>query len=215
MRLKIYNCSPRGTGSNSRLMSDAFAEGFCESGGNTWEEYMVANNKGFEEGLSSFGAEGINLVVFPVYVDAMPGLAKKFIESLEPFRGCLYSTRSLFLIHTGFPEETHTRPMERYLTKLASRLGAPFDGTIRVGASEGIRHPDSKRGGKLLQQFRELGRGYAATGELDGAILEKLAGPKRLPGFVGWLVLPFVNYFGFGRELRRNGAYHKRFDRPL
>ncbi len=215
MKLKIYNCSPRGAGSNSKLMSNAFAEGFCEHGGNTWEEYLIAKEKDFKMALTFFDDEGINLVVFPVYVDAMPGLAKEFIEALATFRGGLSGVRLLFLIHTGFPEETHTRPMARYLTKLSTRLGAPFDGIIRVGASEGIRHPDSKRGGKLLQQFRDMVRRYAKEGKLDEDVLQKLAGPKRLPGFVGWLVLPFVNYFGFGRELRRNGAYKKRFDRPL
>lgn len=216
MRLRIYNCSPRGTESNSRILSGAFARGFCELPGNTTEEFLVASEEGMEKGLASFGEDGVALVVFPVYVDAMPGLAKKFIESIAHLRGCLSGTRLLFLIHTGFPEETHTRPMERYLKKLAERLEAPLDGIIRMGGSEGIRrHSSSSRRIKLLEKFRSLGQGYAENGKIDGKVLDKLAGPARIPQMLAWLILPFVNYFGLGRELRRNGAYERRFNRPL
>lgn len=215
MRLKIYNCSPRGEESSSRFLSGAFAQGFCELPGNEAEEFLVAREEDMEKGLVSFREDGVGLVVFPVYVDAMPGLAKSFIERLAPLCGRLSGTRLLFLIHTGFPEETHTRPMERYLTRLALRLGAPLDGVIRIGGSEGVRHRGSARGRNLLEMFRKLGRGYAGDGKLDEKILGKLAGSARIPRVVAWIIFPFVNYFGFGRELRRNGVYERRFDRPL
>ncbi len=215
MRLRIFNCSPKGRKSNSRLISGAFARGFCELPGNEAEEFFVAREKDMEKGLASFGEDGINLVVFPVYVDAMPGLAKEFIERAALFRGRLSGTRLLFLVHTGFPEETHTRPMEKYLNKLAVRLGARLDGVIRLGGGKGIKVSDSPQKNKALDELTRLGQSYAVDGKLDARILERLAGPSRIPRLVALVMFPIVNYFGFGREMRKNGAWERRFDRPL
>ena len=215
MRLRIFNCSPKGRSSNSRVISGAFTRGFCELPGHEAEEFLVAREKDMEKGLASFGEAGVNLVVFPVYVDAMPGLAKQFIERLAPLKGRLSDTRLLFLVHTGFPEETHTRPMERYLNKLAVRLGANLDGVIRLGGGKGIKSSDSHQKNKALDELTCLGRIYAVDGKLDARIMGRLAGPSRIPMLIARVMFPIVNYFGFGRELRKNGAWERRFDRPL
>ena len=221
MRLNIFNCSPRGKRSNTRVLAGAFAEGFLETEGpygqNEVREYFISDPGEFRLASEVFGEPCVALIAFPIYVDAMPAIAKSFIEEIAAYKGRCSSTRMLFLIQTGFPEETHTRPMKAYLEKLAKRLGAPCDGVIRMGGGEGARDRvrGSKGGGKMFERYRMLGRGYAANGVLDEAILAKLAGPKRLPALLAPLVLPLANFFFWDRELKRNDAFGKRFDKPL
>ena len=221
MRLNIFNCSPRGKRSNTRVLAGAFAEGFLETEGpagrNDVREYFISDPGEFRLASEVFGEPCVALIAFPIYVDAMPAIAKSFIEEIAAYKGRCSSTRMLFLIQSGFPEETHTRPMKAYLEKLAKRLGAPCDGVIRMGGGEGARDRvrGSKGGGKMFERYRMLGRGYAANGVLDEAILAKLAGPKRLPALLTPLVLPLANFFFWDRELKRNDAFGKRFDKPL
>ena len=221
MRLNVFNCSPRGKRSNTRVLTGAFAEGFLErmegTEPNEVREFFIADSGDFRRAVEAFGEPSTALIAFPVYVDAMPAITKAFIEEIAAYKGKCSSTRMLFLIQTGFPEETHTRPMKEYLEKLAKRLDAPCDGVIRMGGGEGARDRvrGSKDGGKMFKRYRMLGREYAANGVLDEAILAKLAGPKRLPSLLAPLVLPLANYFFWDRELKRNDAYEKRFDRPL
>jgi len=214
MLLNIFNGSPRGKRSNSAILTRAFAKGFCDSRtfpGNRFEEFFLADPEDFEKAPEAFFKESTALLAFPLYVDAMPGITKKFIEALEPYKGRCEFMRTLFLVQTGFPEETHTRPMKNYLLKLGRRLGAPSPGVIRMGGGEGARH----RGKKLLQRYEDLGRIYAETGKLDEKILASLTGPRRLPSLRVRLILPLANYFFWDRQLKRNGAYAKRFARPL
>ena len=221
MRLNIFNCSPRGKRSNTRVLAGAFAEGFLETEGpagrNDVREYFISDPGEFRLASEVFVEPCVALIAFPIYVDAMPAIAKSFIEEIAAYKGRCSSTRMLFLIQSGFPEETHTRPMKAYLEKLAKRLGAPCDGVIRMGGGEGARDRvrGSKGGGKMFERYRMLGRGYAANAVLDEAILAKLAGPKRLPALLAPLVLPLANFFFWDRELKRNDAFGKRFDKPL
>lgn len=222
MLLNIFNCSPRGKRSNTRALTDAFAEGFLgertdASEPNEMREYFISDSDDFRRAVEAFGEPSAALIAFPIYVDAMPAIAKAFIEEIAAYKGRCSATRMLFLIQTGFPEESHTRPMKAYLEKLAKRMGAPCDGVVRMGGGEGARHRAGgpKGGGRMFDRYRRLGRIYAATGVLDEAICAKLAGPKRLPMLLAPLVMPLANYFFWDKELKRNEAYEKRFDRPL
>ena len=84
------------------------------------------------------GAECV-LLGFPLYTDAMPGMVKHFIEALEPLAGRKDNPSLGFLVQSGFPEGLHSRYVERYLEKLAERLGCPYLGTIVKGNGEGVR----------------------------------------------------------------------------
>ena len=219
MRLQIFNGSPRGRGSNSTVLTRAFAKGFFGTESfpeEQFREFFLASSEDFEKAFRAFPEESTVLLAFPIYTDAMPGLVKKFIESLKPYKGACATTRVIFLIQTGFPEETHTRPMRDYLLKLARRMETPCPGVIRMGGGEGTRNQaKSRRGKKILHQYEELGRIYAERGELDQKILASFTGPSRISPFLIRLILPLANYFFWDRQLKRNGAYPKRFHRPL
>jgi hypothetical protein len=219
MRLQIFNGSPRGKGSNSTVLTRAFAKGFFGTENfpqEEFREFFLANPGDFQGALQAFSEESTVLLAFPIYTDSMPGIVKDFIEALQPYRGSCTATKTIFLVQTGFPEETHTRPMRDYLLKLARRLGAPSPGVIRMGGGEGTRNQaQSRRGKKTLHRYEELGRLYAETGELDQNILELLKGTSKLPSLLAPFILPLANYFFWDRQLKKNGAYAKRFDRPL
>ena len=83
-----------------------------------------------------------------------------------------------------------------------------------MGAGGG-QHANSRKPGKTYMRLRELGRLYAERGVLDAAILAKLAGPRRLPWPARLLAPMIVNRLVWDRELRRNGAFDRRRDRPL
>ena len=79
---------------------------------------------GIERALAGFGAADAVLLGMPLYTDAMPGLVMAFIEALAPRVGAVNPPLG-FLVQSGFPEALHSRPLERYLEKLARRLGSP------------------------------------------------------------------------------------------
>ncbi len=214
MLLNILNCSPRGERSNTRALARPFVEGFMAGGGEA-REYPAADPAVFDPAVEAFGTPSAAMIAFPLYADAMPAAAKAFIEEIWRLRGSCESTRMLFLVHSGFPEETHTRVMKDYLERLAARMGSPCDGVIRVGGGEAARHANSRKPGKTYMRLRELGRLYAERGVLDAAILAKLAGPRRLPWPARLLAPMIVNRLVWDRELRRNGAFDRRRDRPL
>jgi len=219
MLLNIFNCSPRGERSNSAILTRAFAKGFCDAAvfpENRFQEFFLGNPEDREKAREAFPRQSTALIAFPIYVDAMPGVAKLFFESLRNYRGSCSSTGMIFLVQTGFPEETHTRPMQAYLLKLARRLGSPCPGVIRMGSGEGVRQQTrSRRGRKLLSRYEQLGRSYARSGTLDEEILAGLTGPTRHSPLLMRFVLPLANHFFWDRELKKNGAYSRRFDRPL
>ena len=219
MRLQIFNGSPRGKASNSTVLTRAFARGFFGSEAfpeGEFREFFLGDPEDFERAHKAFSEKSTVLLAFPIYTDAMPGLVKKFIEALKPYKGTCATTKVIFLIQTGFPEETHTRPMRDYLLKLARRLGTPCPGVIRMGGGEGTRNQaQSRRGKKILHRYEELGRIYAERGELDQKILASLTGPSRISPLLIRLILPLANYFFWDRQLKKNGAYPKRFNRPL
>lgn len=214
MRLIACNGSPRGDAGNTRLMLDAFLEGYLAAPGNTVERFRLNTADGLSAAVEAFPGAGAVLLAFPLYTDAMPGLVKEFIERLAAFRGREGNPRLLFLVQSGFPEASHCLPVKRYLEKLARRLGCPCDGVIRKGGGEGLRSLKPGKLEKARAPFRELGRQYGVSRTMDPALLEKLAGPPRIPRLLLRPILWFVGKVFWDRELKRNGAFADRKARP-
>lgn len=214
MRLIACNGSPRGDAGNTRLMLDAFLEGFLTTPGNTVERFNLNTARGLAAAAEAFPGADAVMLAFPLYTDAMPGITKEFIESLAPFRGREGNPHLLFLVQSGFPEASHCLPVKRYLEKLARRLGGPCEGVIRKGGGEGLRSSTPKKLEKARAPFRELGRQYGVSRTLDAALLEKLAGPPRIPRLMLRIILWFVGKMFWDRELKRNGAFADRKARP-
>jgi hypothetical protein len=120
-------------------------------------------------------------------------------------------------VQSGFPEALHSRHVERYLVKLAERLGCRYTGTIVKGGGEGARMaPHGYR--KSFDTLYQLGVMFGETGRFDEALLQELAKPERFPKILGPVFKVFLktkmatSYFD--NQLRENGAYEQRFARP-
>jgi multimeric flavodoxin WrbA len=214
-RLTLFNGSPRGRRANTSIFLDQFARGF----GSPAEMHHLIRLKETDQMVQAFAGSECVLLGFPLYTDAMPGIVKHFIETLEPLAGRKNNPSIGFLVQSGFPEGLHSRYVERYLERLAERLGCPYLGTIIKGNGEGVRlmPPDTTRG--LFDELQALGAGLRREGHLDPQILSRLAAPERYPALLGpfyqlFMRLPLAHAY-FDDMLKKNGVYAQRFARPF
>jgi multimeric flavodoxin WrbA len=214
-RLTFFNGSPRGRKGNTPLMLGQLAQGF----GRTVETHHLVRMKETEKMVHAFAEAECVILGFPLYTDAMPGVVKHFIEALEPVAAPGGNPPLGFLVQSGFPEGLHSRYVERYLEKLAARLGSPYLGTIVKGNGEGIRVMPPEATNSIFSDLQRLGAGLAKEGRLDPEILQRLALPERFPAYLRpvfqvFLQLPMAHSY-FDGMLRKNGVYEKRFARPF
>ena len=217
MKLAVFNGSPRGKRSNSKILIDHFLNGIKTEGPIETETYYLKDTAKTINHYSAFKKAETILFIFPLYTDAMPGIVKHFIEALKDFKDN-GSKRIIYIVHSGFPEGIHTSYIERYLEKLTRRLGLVYIGTIRKGGSEGLKEMPKFMTQKLFEAFFNMGKQFMLTGTLDQKILEKLKKPHRFT-LPKRLIIQFLRLFGFldmywNKKLKENGAYKIRFDRP-
>ena len=214
-RLTIFNGSPRGRRGNTPLMLAEFAQGF----GGPSETWHLVRLKETGRMVQAFAEAECVLFGFPLYTDAMPGIVMHFIEALAPLVGRPDNPPIGFLVQSGFPEALHSRYVERYLEKLAARLGSPYLGTIVKGGGEGTRVMPPEMNSKLFANLQGLGAGLAASGQFDPALLEAIARPEKFPALLGPVFQVFLRtslaHSYFDNMLKQNEAYEQRFDQPL
>lgn len=232
--LLLLNGSPRGKSANTAVLLGKLAEGYVAGGGARPEILHIARRGDAERALEVFDRADIVLFGMPLYTDAMPGRVKAFIESLGASgRSGRRAGRTRhagrarraggprlgFLIQSGFSEATHSRRLERYLEKLAGRLGCAHIGTVVKGGVEGVQAKPDSWNRKLFDAFHELGEGLARTGRLDPVLTRRLAGTERFskPQALLYKVLlertPLGAFYWDGM-LKENEAYERRFARP-
>ena len=130
MKLTVYNGSPRAKGSNTKVLLEHFINGFVTTEGNTYELVYLVRVKESDNFVKLFQEAEQVLLAFPLYWDAMPAIVKVFIESLEPLCGREGNPDIGFMVQGGFPEAIHSHYVERYLEKLAGRLGWRYKGPV-------------------------------------------------------------------------------------
>ncbi|MBN1371170.1 MAG: NAD(P)H-dependent oxidoreductase [Anaerolineaceae bacterium] len=219
MQLTVFNGSPRGLKSNTRILLSHFQRGFEETPGNSMVIHDLVRVNDQEAFRQAYAQAETVFLAFPLYVDAMPGIVKTFIEeTLQPFAARESNPPMLFLVQSGFPEGIHSTFVARYLKKLAARMNAPCLGVVIKGGVEGIQSQPEKAIAKLLDSFYQLGLGFGQTGKLDEALVGQLAQPIRFPKAVqtGLLILSKFGLVdsGWNIQLKRNGAFERRFAQP-
>lgn len=218
MKLTVFNGSPRGKSSNTKVLLEHFLNGFMKIDGNTYELAYLNHLKDRDTFIKMFEEAEHVLLAFPLYTDAMPAIVKTFIESLEPLCGRKGNPDIGFIVQSGFPEAIHSRYIERYLKKLAVRLGCRYKGTAIKGGGEGLQALPSLMARKVLKPFYDLGKAFGETGKFNEQIVLKLGKPEKLPRFR----MLFFNLIGhwlsglimWNRKLKQNNAFEKRFDKP-
>jgi multimeric flavodoxin WrbA len=216
--LTIFNGSPRGRKANTAILFEKFLDGFLAVPGHTAKVHHLNRQHDLPLFTKSFAEAECVLLGFPLYTDSMPGLVKVFIETLEPYRDRAGNPPIGFLVQSGFPESTHSRHIERYLERLAARLGSPYLGTIVKGGVEGIQIMPDSMTRKLYTGLHQIGRTFAQTGRFDPDLLRTLAKPEWYPMYLApffklFVKTPLATFYWDG-QLKRNGVYEQRFARP-
>jgi len=214
MKLTVFNGSPRGKGSNTKILLEHFINGFMTTDGNTYELAYLIRVKDSDNFIKLFQEAEQVLLAFPLYTHAMPAIVKTFIESLEPLCGREGNPDIGFIVQGGLPEAIHSRYVERYLEKLAVRLGCRYKGTVIRGGVEGIRFLPAWMTRKLFKSFYELGKTFGERGEFDKQIVLKLAQPERLTKFQFRVLKLVGERFYWDKMLKKNNAFEKRFAKP-
>jgi hypothetical protein len=215
MKLSIINGSPRGASGNTEKLLEHFTKGFTETPGNSVEIYhLIKERPLFEKLKGVFLDAEILMIAFPLYVDAMPGSVKDFIESLEPLKNKRPDLRIMFVIQNGFPETHHNRFVERYCGKLVKKLGCVYEGSICKGGCEGLTVQPPALVDKVFSGFYKTGKSFGEEGKLNAEVLKKLAHPEHLTPENMKLVIPMVNNFLWDGMLNKNNAMDKKFDKP-
>jgi hypothetical protein len=218
----LLNGSPRGERANSMKMLKRVAEGWVRGGGAPPEVLHLVRRAQFERAVEAFASADVVLLGTPLYTDAMPALVMSYIEALSPrveamrFGGA--NPTLAFLVQSGFPEATHSRPLERYLKKLALRLGSHYAGTIVRGGGEALQAMPEQANRKLWARLQILGEQLAREGRFGAAELKAVAGIERFSPFAAKLAslacrIPAIQFYWNGM-LKKNGAWTRRFAAP-
>ena len=216
--LLLLNGSPRGPRSNSMKMLTRLGEGWQTAGGDEPEVLHLARRADAKRAVEAFGESNTVVLGMPLYTDSMPALVKAYIEALAPYVGCRDNPRLGFLVQSGFTEALHSRPLERYLKKLAARLGCEYAGTIVRGGGEALQAMPEQANRKLWGQLQSLGGSLAGDGRFDATLLERVARVERFSPARAMLTslalrVPVTQFYWNG-QLKKNGAWEKRFAAP-
>ena len=71
---------------------------------------------------------------------------------------------------------------------------------------------------KLFDAVHALGKNFGENGMFDASMLKKIAGREKYPGYLVPVFkllskTPLLNFY-WNMQLKKNGVYDKRFDRP-
>lgn len=218
MQLAIFNGSPRGQKGNSALLIRWLKSGIEPNSDVVVETHCINNLNEHDSYTSSLKSADMALVVFPLYADGMPGMTMAFLETLEPLRKSLGSLRLGFVVHSGFPEATHSRAIEKYLEWLAAELGAQYAGTVVMGGSESLRYASPKNTAAKETLFAQLGERLVKEGRFPAELIKQAVGMERIPSAVGFLLKILAKTSMFQSmwisQLKKNNVYSERSARP-
>ncbi len=179
MQLAVFNGSPRGVKSNTRLLMEQMLAGYEAAGGEAdVSVHFLAKTGQLAEQVAAYEAADLVILAFPLYTDSMPGIVKAFIEALAPVQK-QPGFKIGFLVQSGFPEAVHSAHVEAYLEKLTDRLSAEYIGTIIKGGVEGIQIQPEQMTRKLYESMRAFGKDLAETGSWDLGRIMTLRKPYR------------------------------------
>ncbi len=220
MKLAIINGSPRNKKSNSTLLMDQFLLGYHSLNPEEIPVHYLANPQLKKEGIATFMDSEVILIIFPLYTDCMPGIVKEFFESVaEMDKNVTRGKKIGFIVQSGFPEAVHSVAVGRYLEKLTKRLQCEYLGTVIKGGVEGIQIMPPFMIQKLFNQFNKLGEYFAKNTVFSSQIKEALRKPYKMSllrrSVFKMMAKTGLTNFYWNSNLKKNGAYQNRFDKPF
>jgi hypothetical protein len=208
-KLVIYSGSPRKSQSNTGLILNKVAE----TPGNRVEIRDLKEKEKWDQWADTFAKEEHVMFFMPLYVHAMPSHVMEFIEKLKPSKGSIS-----FFVQSGFPESSQSYYLEAYFEQLALRLGRTYLGTAIKGGVEGMQRRPAKARGKTVEPMANAVANLVRQGRFSQADIKKLAIPVRF-GMIVIIIFELLAKTGlvnslWDQQLKENGAFEKRFDRP-
>ena len=213
MNLTIINGSPRGKGSNSKVISDWM----CESVQSKMQisEFFLTIISTQSRAAAQIENDSTLLVLFPLYTDAMPAITKLFFERLGNMEKKPSGVKVYFVVQSGFSGANHSRYVEKYLIYLADLLGFEYMGTAIKPSGEGLRSMPEMMIRKTRKLFVALGADVQEGRLYDKAVLKKLAKYEKPGAFFKFIVgRTKLSEKLMSGQLKQNGAFENRFDMP-
>jgi len=216
MQLAIFNGSPRGKNSNTKVLLDQFINGFNSHGNHTVSTNYLLQQKHIKEHAKRFKDAEVVFIAFPLYVFTVPGIVKIFIEEIGNFNGS--GKKILFLIQSGFPEASQSDTVKKQMEFLAERWKMENLGIIVKPGAEGIRLMPEIMNRKIFNQMNSFGKQLAQNGKLKEADLNEIATPYKLSKskIILYELLQKIGLTNlyWNINLKKNNAFERRFDAP-
>jgi len=217
MNVVLINGSPRKKGSNTKWVMDLFLKGYMSKTDQKPEVIYLGQLKKLEQNFNIFLDADYVLIFLPLYTDCMPGIIKNFIE-MWPKNDGSFEKHIGFFIQSGFPEANHAQWLKRYFTKLITRLGYNYTGTVVRGGIEGAPFMPEIFTKKLKKRIENLGAHYATKKEYEPKIAARLGKHIKYNRFRRFLLFILIKTklinFMWDLKLKKNGVFEKRFDKP-
>jgi multimeric flavodoxin WrbA len=203
----VFNGSPRKERSNTKTILDYFLRGFIKNANNSFEIFYL-----MDEGKSDYYLEKIKeadliLIGFPLYVTAMPGTVKSFLEKMP--KNTVAGKKICFFIQSGFPESYQVDYLEKYFAKLAKRLNYGYLGMMFKGLGASVEIMPMFFSRSFLRKFYQSGSYLGHNGYLNEKLTIEMKKPQKLSFFSIafyklFIKLGIVDSFTF-QQLKRNG----------
>mgnify|MGYP002725826336 CR=1 FL=1 len=219
MNLRVFNGSPRGLKSNTKILLDHFGEGFLAAGEHQLDGTLLLRERKPQEWLRNTREADVVLLAFPLYADAMPAIVKEYLEAISPLRGESQKPTFMFLVQSGFPEAAHSRFVARYLEKVCRRLGVTHGGTLVRGGVEGIQVMPPWMTKKLFALCGRAGEELGRDGTWSDGLTKEFAGRESY-GAVGRGVLRALSAVGvtqmyWKQQMKSHGVLGQSRAQPL
>ncbi|MBN2435834.1 MAG: NAD(P)H-dependent oxidoreductase [Spirochaetes bacterium] len=219
MRLTVINASPRLKTSNTAKLLDQFLKGFCRVENNTYEIIYYNEIDSDDAALEIFKQAENILLAFPLYSYGLPPSASRFVYRLSSLEDS--KKRSMgFFCQYGFNEACHARSLERQLENMCHELKVEYLGMLIRGGCEGLRYRPESANRAFYKKFEIAGSNFGQNGRFIKQEMDKFSAPEFSKGSIfssisGRLFVAIGNFFFWRVLLKKNGALHKHWDRPL
>ena len=213
MKLTVINGSPRGRKSNSKRLVEWITSNLPDTV--TVNPVYASDINKHDEYIKEIIDSDYYLFVFPLYTDAMPGLAKAFMEKMYDRREAFLDKPISFIIHSGFPESSQSITVEKYTRLFAKLVGMKYISSVRMGNSEALQVAPDQFFGDKVDAFKKLAANIINIEPFDENSIRTIQKMREMNKLVKFLIKHTnINNFYWNRTLKKNGVYRNRFDRP-
>lgn len=220
MSMIIMNGSPKAERGNTEIFIRKVIEGIqsAESQNIEVSEVCYCAKENHEQLAQKLQEYDEILIVFPLYVHAMPGSVRKVMEFMKPVEGS--GKKLSFIIQYGFLEGAQAKYIERYLESFIKKLNYETAGIVTHGGSAGVFEMPEQMNKKLFEQLRILGKSYVETGIFSEDAISLLRTPyeltkKQAKTYEFMAKLGLSDSMWWNSQLKRNGAMKQRHDKPF